>query len=115
LVSSDERLHGRLAEGNGVGAGEPAAEPLGPGDADGRAVDADGGGSAVEHHDARALEERDDVGDLPSMVVVVAQHGDDGDLHPGQFAGHGPGLDRLAATGQVPGQQQQVCPVVDVP
>jgi hypothetical protein len=110
-----ERLHRRLAERGGVGAGEPAAEPLGSGDRDGRAVEADGGGGAVEHDNARVLEEPDHLGDPPGVVVVVPQHGDDRDLHTGELAGHGPGLDRLAATGEVAGQQQQVRPLVDVP
>jgi hypothetical protein len=105
---ADERLHLALAEVARAGTGEPAAEALGPGHADGRAVDVDHRGLALQHADAGGLEPLAEGVRLAGVVVVVAEHGDHGQVERADGPADEVGLVRLAAAAEVAGEQEEV-------
>jgi hypothetical protein len=100
-----EQLDRRLAPGAQRAAAEAAGEALGAGDA--HALDL--AGLAVEHAHAR-LCFRMPVTTLgrAGLVVVVAQHRDDGDRDRVQFVGQHARLLGGAVVGEVAAQQQHV-------
>jgi hypothetical protein len=63
---------------------------------------------AVEHDDAGVPQGRHDLRGEPCVVIVVAEHRDDGDREAGTGAGHDGGLLGAPAGGDVAGEEEQV-------
>ena len=109
-----EELHLRLAELGAAGPDEAAAEALGAGHPDGRAVDRHDDRVAFQHRDADPFEDGGDLAGPVGVVVVVAEHGHHRHGDAGQLLGQRGGFLRRPDPGQVAGQQQQVGPLVQV-
>jgi hypothetical protein len=62
----------------------------------------------VEMGDSRGLEDAHDFVRLSRLVIVVAEHGDDGDGAGAQILGEDLRFDRLAEIGEVAGQSEHV-------
>jgi hypothetical protein len=63
---------------------------------------------AVEDDDAGVPQDRRDLRGEPGIVIVVAEHRDDGDGEPGAGAGHDGGLLGAPAGRHVAGEEEQV-------
>jgi hypothetical protein len=95
-----------------MGSAKAAAESLGAGDANAGAIDIDGRGLAFEDPHARVLEDPPDLVLMVGVVVMVAEHGHDRDLHATQLVGKDLDLLRSTASREVTGEQQDVGAVV---
>src|SRR5581483_8627878 len=104
----DELLHLRLAELRRAPAGEPAAEPLAAGHAEPAAGQVQLDPGALEHVDAGQPQHPGDVRLLVALVVMVAQHRDDGHADVAELLGDDLGLRHRAVLGEIAGQQQRV-------
>jgi Nucleotidyl transferase of unknown function (DUF2204) len=98
----------RLPEVRDLRAREPAHEPLRADHPHLEPCDLENGVAAVEHDDARLREGRRDLGGERAVVVVVAEHGEHGNIRaPARVPEHARLVDE-AVRGEVAGEQDQV-------
>jgi len=101
----------KLHEAAEYAAAEPAGEAFDAGEAD----PVDLGRLAVEHRDADVAEDLADFVLAAGLVIVVAEHGDDGDLHGrGELARQDARLVGKAVVGEVTAEHQDVCVARDL-
>ena len=108
LGMTDPGFHLRLAEIVGQRGVIAPAEALGAGDGHPLPGDVEDDAAAVENVDAGVFQDGGDGRGLIGVIVVVAEHGDDGDADLGQLGGEDLGFGGFPGASEITGQEEDI-------